>query len=162
MIKEFNNLEEIEKYYDENTNTYVFEEHGEYIDIVVINFDLDVESNIDVNDIIAHDIKCWNIGAFNINAQDIIAHNIRAFDIDAIDIKANNIIAIDINAYNINASDIDANDIMAHDIIAKDINYSAVCFAHNSIKCKSIQGRRKNARHFVLDGKLEVIENDDK
>ena len=32
MIKEFNSLEEIEKYYDKNTNTYVFKENNELFD----------------------------------------------------------------------------------------------------------------------------------
>lgn len=98
MIKEFNNLEEMQKYYDKATNTYVFKENDRYIDLVVFNFDLKVESTI--------------------------------------------------NAWNINAYDIDA----------YDIDYFAVCFAYGNIKCKSIKGRRKNHKHFVLDGKLEVEE----
>ena len=113
MIKEFNNLEEIEKYYNEETNTYVFKEYNRYIDLVMFNFNLDVNSDIEAGDIIA-----WNINAWDINADNI-------------------------NAININAND---------------ISYYAVCFAYNNITCKSIQGRRKNAKHFVLDGKLEVEE----
>ena len=108
MTKEFNNLQEIEKYYDEKINTYVFKE-----DLVMFNFNLDVDSDIEAGDIIA-----WNINALDINADNI-------------------------NAININAND---------------ISYYAVCFAYNDIKCKSIKGRRKNAKHFVLDGKLEVEE----
>lgn len=81
MIKEFNNLEEIEKYYDEKTNTYVFEENDGYIDLVVFNFDLDVKANIDAMNINARDIKAWNINAYNINA-----YNINAWDICANDI----------------------------------------------------------------------------
>ena len=96
MFKEFNTIEEIKKYYDEKTNTYVFKEDNRYIELVVFNFDLDINSSI---------------------------------------------IAWDIYAYN---------------IYAKDISYCAVCFAYNNITCKSIQGRRKNAKHFVLDGVLEV------
>lgn len=111
MVKEFNNLEEIQKYYDENTNTYIFKENDEYIDLVVFNFDLDVKANIN---------------------------------------------ALDIYACNIDANNIDANDINALDIKANDITYCAVCFAYNNIKCKSIKGRRINAKHFVLGGKLEV------
>ena len=99
MTKEFYSLEEIEKYYDEETNTYVFEENGEYIDLVVFNFDLDI-----------------------------------------------------------NARDIKADDINANDINADNISYYAVCFAHKNIKCKSIKSRRENAKHFVLDGVLEVRE----
>ena len=128
MTKEFNSLEEIQKYYDEKSNTYIFKENGVYIDLVVFNFDLDVKANIDAK----------NIDAYNIDAL-----NIDACNIDASDIKAMNIEAWDINAWNIEA---------------QDISYYAVCFAYNNIKCKSIIGRRNNAKHFVLDGKLEIEE----
>ena len=128
MIKEFNSLNEIKKYYDEKTNTYVFKEDGSYIDSIVFNFDLDVKANIDAMNINAWNINAYNINAWDINALDIIAKNINASNIDACDIYANN------------------------------ISYFAVCFAYNNIKCKSIKGRRSNAKHFVFDGTLEVIE----
>ena len=123
MIKEFNSLQEIEKYYDVRTNTYVFKEDDEFIDLVIFNFDLYVNSTIN---------------AWNINASDINAYDINAGDIRARNIKADDINSVSINAWN--------------------ISYYAVCFAYNNIKCKSIQGRRHNHKHFVLDGKLEVEE----
>ena len=84
--------------------------------------------------------------------------NIKAGDITARNITARNIIAGDINAYDITANeDIIAGDITARDISARDITYYAVCFAYYDIKCKSIIGTRNNARHFVLDGKIEVV-----
>ena len=90
-----------------------------------------------------------NIKALDINAGNIDAGNINAGNIDAEDIKA-----WDINAGNINAWNINAWDIKAWDIKAGDISYFAVCFAYKNINCKSIEGRRKNSKHFVLDGKL--------
>lgn len=141
MIKEFNSLEEIEKYYDKDTNTYIFKEDDEYIDLVVFNFSLGIKADID----------CWNINAQNIKAWDIKANNISACNINS-----NNINASDIKAWNIDASNIDARDINALDIDANDITYYAICFAYKNIKCKSIKGRRKNSKHFVLDGKLEI------
>ena len=83
----------------------------------------------------------------NINCLDIDCHNIDCFDIDCSDINCS-----DINCHNIDCSDIDCHNIDGHDI-----NYYAICFAYNNIKCKSIVGRRQNARHFVLDGKIEII-----
>ena len=124
MIKEFNSLDEIQKYYDEKSNTYIFKENGSYIDLVVFNFDLDVEANID-----AGCIDALNINAVNIKAWDVYTRNLDAY----------NIVAWNIYAWN--------------------ISYFAVCFAYDNIKCKSIKGRIENAKHFVLDGKLE-IEND--
>lgn len=129
-IREFNNLEEIQKYYDKETNTYIFEENEEPIDLIVFNFDLNVEANI----------KALNISVDNINAIDINA--------------------CDIEAVVINARDIKAWEIKSWDINARNISYRAVCFAYKNIKCKSIQGRRKNAKHFVLDGELEVEEDE--
>lgn len=125
MTKEFNSLNEIKKYYNKETNTYIFKENGMYIDLIIFNFDLEVLSNID---------------AVNINAYDIVA--------------------FDINANNINAYDIKAFDIKACNIDARDISYNAVCFAYNNIKCHSIKGRRENHKHFALDGKIEVSENE--
>jgi len=70
----------------------------------------------------------------NINAEDI-----KAWDIKAWDIKAKDIDAWNINTWNINA---------------RDISCYAVCFAYNNIECNSIKGRRQNAKHFCLDGKI--------
>ena len=132
MTKEFNNLEEIQKYYNKKTNTYIFKENGEYIEFVIFHFNLDVDANIDAFTIIGRDIT-----ALNIEASDIIARDIRVKDIYADNIEADN-------------------------IKATNIIYLAVCFAYNNIKCKSMMGRYCNAKHFVLDGKLEIEELDGK
>ena len=99
--------------------------------------------------------------SFKINASlrvigDINAHNIDAYDIDANDINACDINANDINANNINACDINANDINANDI-----KYHAVCFAYNGFKCKSVEGKRGNARHFCLDSEIEYKDEEE-
>ena len=51
MIKDFYNLYEIQKYYDEKSNTYIFKESGEYIELVVFKFNLHVDANIDAADV---------------------------------------------------------------------------------------------------------------
>jgi hypothetical protein len=85
-----NNLEEMKKYYDEQLNTFVFDDDVEF------TIDIEVESNIK-----ALDIKAWNIKAYNIKAGDIYARDINANDIDAWNIKAQNIDALGINAQDI-------------------------------------------------------------
>lgn len=140
-VKEFNSLEEIEEYYDEKSNTYTFKEDGKYIDLVVFNFDLDISANIDAGRIDGLNIYAMNIKAWHIDTGDLNALNIDAWDVYACDIEAKNIKVWDIKARN---------------IVAQDINYYAVCYAGNNIKCKSIKGRKRNAKHFVLDGKMEV------
>ena len=166
MTKEFNSLDEIQKYYDVKSNTYIFKEDGSYINNVVFNFDLIVRANITAVDINAHNINAYDINVgdiiagdidvFKITAGDINAGNINANNIDACDIDALNIKAGDIDAVNIKVNNIDSGNIEAININAQDISYYAVCFAYNNIKCKSIKGRRDNAKHFVLDGKLEI------
>ena len=126
MIKEFYKIEQIEKYYDKNTNTYVFMENDIYFDLYLY-FNLCVDANI------------------------VAGHIINALDIEARDIKAWDISASEIYARNINAQDI-----IAYNIYAQNIIYWAVCFAYNNIKCKSIKGTRENHKHFVLDGKIEI------
>ena len=121
MIKEFNSLEEIEKYYDAKTNAYVFKD----IDKIVLNFDLKVES-----DIKARNIDALNIHAWNIYAEDIDSDNINACNIEACNIEAKYIIANYIYAHTIKALYIHASDIMDKNTIdVKDskADYSTVC-----------------------------------
>ena len=148
MVKKFDSLDEIQKYYDEKSNTYIFKENGQYINIVAFNFNLNVEASID-----ARDIKAQSINAMDINASDISAWNIIAGDINA-----ENIDSYNINVWNIKANNIKSGNIEANNIYAHDISYWAVCFAIQNITCHSIKGRRENAKHFVLDGALEVLE----
>ena len=161
IIKVFNKLEEIEKYYDKKLSTYIFYEDEDLIDLVIFNFNLNIAANI-----IAKDIRALNIDAWNIDARHIEANNINsvgdigALNINANDINANDIKANDINANNINTNDIIARDIDAWNINARNIDYHAVCFAYNNIRCKSIKGRKENAKHFVLDGELEIEKNE--
>ena len=82
-----------------------------------------------------------NINAYNIDAGEITARNINACNIDAGEINARNIKADNINAYNITANE---------------ITYFAVCFAYNNIVCTKIEGKRKNAKHFCLDGEIII------
>ena len=113
------------------------------------NDDLIVEGNI-----LGKNGKRYNLKVNgNIKAGDIAAWNIITRNINADNISARNIIA-----WNINTNDIDAWDINASDITARNITYYAVCFVYNNIKCKSIMGKLKKARHFVLYGKIEAME----
>lgn len=102
------------------------------------NGNLNVKDNLTINiDIsIRGDIKARHIDARHIDARNIKAWNIDARHIDARHIKAWNI--------------------LARNIKAKDISYNAVCFAYDNITCNSIEGRRDNSKHFVLDGELKI------
>ena len=88
--KKFYNLEEIKKYYVEKTNTYSFEGNGMYLNVVFL-FDLEVNSNIYANNIIAERIKCLNITASSLEASNITANRIIANTIcaNAVNVKGN-------------------------------------------------------------------------
>lgn len=146
-MKTFNSLKEMKPYYNEKTNAYEFSENGTWID-VEFAFDLSVVA----------DIKACNIDAYNINARNITAGEINARNITACNIDAGDINADDISAGNINADDISARNINAWNIDAGEITYFAVCFAYNNIVCTKIEGRRKNAKHFCLDGEIIITD----
>lgn len=144
MVKEFNDLEEIRKYYDKETNTYIFKEDDKYIDLIKFNFDLIVFSNIKALDINARKIDAYDVDVWDINAWDINADILKCSNINAWDIKANFIYAENINALS---------------IYSIDIFYYGVCFAYKAIKCKLIKGQRENSKHFVLDRNIEITED---
>lgn len=126
-----NNQEEMEPYYNEKINTYLF------------NDNVDFKCNIVVDSgIFSNDIKAWDINARNIKSRNINAWNIKASD--------------DINAWDINAWDINASDINASDINANNISFYSVCFARETFVCNSIKGRRENSKYFCLDSDVVI------
>lgn len=141
MIEIFNNLEEIQKYYDKETNTYIFKENDIFIETIIFNFTLEVNANIRSGNIRAWDIKALDIRAVNISCSNIIALDIDARNIDCINLTAKDIIALDIDALNITARNINVNNIFAKSIDARgEIDCYDTCVASEYIKCKSIIG----------------------
>jgi len=138
--------------------------------VLAIKGDVKFECSISINASIvatagiidALDITAWNITAMGITALDIYALNIDAGNITAGNIDAWDIYAWGITAMDIDARNIDAGDINAENIDAWDISYYAVCFAYNNIKCVSIKSKRRNARHFCLDGEITIKKEEPK
>ena len=159
-IKVLNNIKEIKKYYNKKTNTYRFRENNKFIDEIIINFDLNIESNIEAHNvrgtsITAKNIQAWDISAWEINACDIESRCIDVGVIRARDIYTSTIEAMDIYARDINATfGIDAINIYARDIV-----YTATCSAYEDFKCNSIKCGHQIPLHYSLYGKLEVTEN---
>ena len=141
MIEIFNSLEEIQKYYDKETNTYIFKENDIFIDTIIFNFTLEVNANIRSGNIRAWDIKALDIRAVNISCSNIIALDIDARNIDCINLTAKDIIALNIDALNITARNINVDNIFAKSIDARgEIDCYDTCVASEYIKCKSIIG----------------------
>lgn len=99
--------------------------------IIADNLEINCDIDISVN------IKAWDIKAYNIKARNIKAWNIKAWDI-----KAKNIKAYNIDAYNIDVHN---------------ISYDTFCIASKSLKCKTIEGERKNSIHTCLDQPIKYI-----
>ena len=118
--------------------------------------------NINANFIKAYDIDCYNINTDEINCYNIIADDINCYNINSDNIDAKNVDCCHINSKNIIANNINSRKIIATDIIADNIkanhiDYYAVCSAYHSLECKTIQGRKKNSKHFCLDKEIEII-----
>ena len=161
--KVFNNLKEIKKYYNRKTNTYDFSsKKGHSIDKIILNFDLNVESDIIACDISAPSITAKNINAWDITAWEINACDIKCVNINAGMIKARDIDGLHIKSMNIYARDIKAFGLIAVNIYARDIVYTTMygCGAYEDLKCNSINCIGRSAPlHFTYYGKLEVTEN---
>ena len=88
MIKTFYKKEEIEKYYDKETNCYKFVEKNEILNVHFM-FDLKIKSHIFANNILAFNIECLNISCSNIGAQSVKCDNlICCADIDVLFLTA--------------------------------------------------------------------------
>ena len=158
MTRIFNNLKEMKKYYDKKTNTYRFIENNKFIDEIIINFDLNIESNIVACNISATTITAKNIRAYSITAWEINACNINSSIINAGVIQARDIITSSINTMDIYARDIKAFGLISVNIYARDIVYTATCSAYEDFKCNSIKCGHQIPLHYSLYGKLEVTE----
>ena len=91
-----NNANEIEKYYNKKTDTYIVDNDMKFNCDIVINGNIKVEGNIfavniDARNINAYDIKADTIVANNINADSIYADSLQASNITGFLIKVDNI-----------------------------------------------------------------------
>ena len=95
-----NKMEDMQKYYDANSNTYVFDDH------VTFKCNISVNARINALDINALDINAWDINAFNIDAKDIKARgdiNAHAISYYAVCFAHKNIICTSIKGQKTNA-----------------------------------------------------------
>ena len=160
-IKVFNNLKEIKKYYNKKTNTYEFRsKKGNFIEKVILNFDLNVDSNIEALDIIAPSITAKNIQACDITVWDMNACDIKAHNINAGIIKARDINGLHINSMNIYARDIKVYSFMSVNIYVRNIIYATRGLVYDDFKCNSIKCTDPIPLHYTIYGKLEVAEDD--
>lgn len=121
-----NNQEEMQKYYDEERNTYKFNSN------VKFNCDIDVKANI--------------------FAQNIKANNIKAYDITALDIKSGDITARALRV----CGDIKSGDIIADSIIASEISFYSLCYCFITFICLRIKGRSEYSKYFCLGGDVVI------
>ena len=72
---EIKDVKELEKYYDQKTNTYIFQ------DDVYFRINIKIDANINACNIKACDIDAWDINACDIDACDINAWDINYYAI---------------------------------------------------------------------------------
>jgi len=100
--------------------------------LLKVNDDVKIECNININ----ASIICWNLDCMNLNCG--------------------NLNCGDLNCGNLNCWNLDCRDLNCMDLHCRNLSYYAVAFAYESFKCKSIEGRRNNSKHFCLDSEVKI------
>ena len=77
---------------------------------------------------------------------------------DDVKIECNIIINASIICWNLDCGDLHCMDLDCMNLDCRDLSYYAVAFAYESFKCKSIEGRRNNSKHFCLDSEVKITE----
>ena len=75
---------------------------------------------------------------------------------DDVKIECNINIKAHIICRNLNCRNLDCRDLNCMDLDCRNLSYYAVAFAYESFKCKSIEGRRNNSKHFCLDSEVII------
>ena len=76
---------------------------------------------------------------------------------DNLEINCDIDISVNIKAWDIKAKNIKAYNIDAYNIDVHNISYDTFCIASKSLKCKTIEGERKNSIHTCLDQPIKYI-----
>ncbi|MEG2929991.1 MAG: hypothetical protein RR846_10655, partial [Oscillospiraceae bacterium] len=84
-MKEFNNLDEMQAYFNKKSNTYEFIENGDLFD-VWFDFRLATDARIRAGDIRGLDIQAGDIDVGDINAMGLCCGSIKSQNIRARDI----------------------------------------------------------------------------
>ena len=137
-LKVFNNVEEMQPYFDKEINTYDFSD----IDLIVFSCDLNIEANIIAKEIKGDNIKLLDITALEIHAKDITASNVY--------LKAN-IYSRDIRTNKLYGG----NTITACEIYANYIEGEARIFA-NYIKARTIDAISVTINGDIRANKVDV------
>jgi len=101
--------------------------------LIMPSTDRDIEADFNIN------LPGVDINSGDINARNIISGDINSRNINSWDIKSGNIDAVNIDAMNIDSGD---------------IKFYAYAIAYESFRCKSVNGRRKNALVKCLDSEI--------
>ena len=123
-----NNVDEMRKYYNSATNTYDFQENGQPLSVVLMN-DFITKASIKAKNIIAKDINCNTIIAYNIKALDIIAKDT---------INCNYIMVNNLTSYKVNACNILAKYLTSVETYVTDVIVSSGYIKSYKLKAKSI------------------------
>lgn len=120
------NAEELEKYYDSKTNSYLFlDENGKKLN-VEFEFNLNTDRDITCADLISYDIKCNNLYCKNLECS---RDYFMDCNVSANTIKCNNLSANSVYAYNVYCK----NDMYVNNADISKLNVSNVNFDNAEI-----------------------------
>ena len=115
--------------------------------LLKVNDDIKIECNININaSIMCRDLDCGYL----------YCQNLDCWDLDCMDLNCGDLNCMDLNCMDLDCKDLNCMDLNCRDLHCGDLSYYAVAFAYESFKCKSIEGRRNNSKHFCLDSEVII------
>lgn len=125
-----NSEKEMEKYFDENANAYIFE------DDLVLNFRYNSKTAI-----VCHNLYAEHLDAGNIDARNIYTSHITASEIEAWNFYSSFALVDSIKVLH---------NIVGEYISSEKIRYGSLCYSDRVLKCDDVQGRYDNSIALVL------------
>ena len=137
---------------------------------LILDEDVRIEFQVPAGEL--RDVRCRDLflmnddTRFDFTGRDFKGRNFTGGDFNGGDFTGWNFTGRDFNGGDFNGWDFNGGDFKGRNFTGRNftggdfnggvISYYAVFCVYDSCFCSSIVGRRKNARHFALDGKIEI------
>jgi len=120
--------------------------------LLKVDDDVKIECNININ----ASIICWNLDCMNLNCGNLDCRDLNCGNLNCGDLNCGNLNCWNLDCRDLNCRNLDCRDLNCMDLDCRNLSYYAVAFAYESFKCKSIEGRRNNSKHFCLDSEVKI------
>ena len=135
-----NNMDEMEKYFDEGSNTYILNDDVTFTDNIETTKSIKAGKVFTNSFLCADDITTWDITAMYV----ICMGNLTTY---------NNLYAKNIRA----KKSVHAVDIMCDNITSEKIRYENICCAREKIDCPDIKGKYEHS--IAIELKIDLAPN---